>query len=302
MAELDEARKELEKEPTKKGLFGLFGKSNKEIAKKKDWETYQASENQLGHNDPLSTPRDPNEPLRSPNEPLRKPHDDVLFDVDAIRKELAIQAAEERSGRTGYDTYDTTTLAVPGSSAQTLRQTKSFDQSTLSGGVSLETNRDPLPQPPAKKDYYYYSGDESEDEFGNKRNRSGEEIQMTFATWDDPPPPTQQTLPKPSAGLGMGHRSVSTSVLPARSSSYFGTGVIPTTTSINKTPVSTTTPFSNKGQSVEEEEVVHNAWADYNDDGYYNSNDGGRYYNDDYYDDEDDEDFGKEKEVELSFA
>ncbi|KAI5776500.1 hypothetical protein EDC01DRAFT_762444 [Geopyxis carbonaria] len=76
--ELDEARKELEKQPQKKKLFGFF--SRKDAAKKKDWETYEPGsegKEQSRPEDGSSTPGGPDA------------NKGVLFDIDAIRAELA---------------------------------------------------------------------------------------------------------------------------------------------------------------------------------------------------------------------
>ncbi|KAI9784166.1 MAG: hypothetical protein M1839_002671 [Geoglossum umbratile] len=78
--ELEEARKELEKEP-KKRKFGFFGR-NKEMAKKQDWETYDDSTKGINQGDGKN-----GAPSTDSN---------VLFDVDAIRAELANQQIEVR--------------------------------------------------------------------------------------------------------------------------------------------------------------------------------------------------------------
>jgi hypothetical protein len=75
--EIDEARREAEQKPDKK-RFGLFKKST--LAKKKGWETY----------DPDQGGSSPH--LDSPNSPLGR--DSVLFDIDAIRAELASEQIE----------------------------------------------------------------------------------------------------------------------------------------------------------------------------------------------------------------
>ncbi|KAK6531970.1 hypothetical protein TWF694_003133 [Orbilia ellipsospora] len=88
ISEIEAARKELEKEPSKR-KWGLFGK-NKDVAKKAEWETYaeeakkqeelqQQNGEGAGKGDRGSEDRD-----------------NVLFDVEAIRRELALQEIEER--------------------------------------------------------------------------------------------------------------------------------------------------------------------------------------------------------------
>lgn len=81
--EIDEARKKAEEEPQKK-MFGLFKRGKP--AEKKGWENYAAGTG--GHkrgtsNGDSGNPQDPNEP-------------NVLFDIEAIRRELASEYIEVR--------------------------------------------------------------------------------------------------------------------------------------------------------------------------------------------------------------
>ncbi|KAJ6005475.1 hypothetical protein N7451_003419 [Penicillium sp. IBT 35674x] len=73
--EIDEARREAEQKPEKK-RFGLFKRGK--MAEKKAWETYDV---------------DRNSPLRGSSEPNSAPGT-VLFDIEAIRAELASEAIE----------------------------------------------------------------------------------------------------------------------------------------------------------------------------------------------------------------
>ncbi|KAJ5526817.1 hypothetical protein N7513_010976 [Penicillium frequentans] len=73
--EIDEARREAEQKPEKK-RFGLFKRGK--MAEKKAWETYDV---------------DRNSPLRGSTEPSSAPGT-VLFDIEAIRAELASEAIE----------------------------------------------------------------------------------------------------------------------------------------------------------------------------------------------------------------
>lgn len=224
ISELDAVRKELEKEPAKKGtgLFGFFGKSNKDIAKKKDWETYKVEDDSAGNKDKTNT---------SSATP-QGPSDDVLFDVDAIRAEIAQQAAEERNspGKSG--------LSVPGAPAN-LRHAKSFDSAAAGPKISTDapslsrtaSSHKHTPISPVKtsfsssaKDAYYYS-DDDEDEFGNKRNTTDDgEIQMTFGRWDEPPPTqsmiAQKGTPGYAGGTTFSTPPAVTSTIPQRTSSY----------------------------------------------------------------------------------
>ncbi|KAJ5893756.1 hypothetical protein N7495_005447 [Penicillium taxi] len=73
--EIDEARREAELKPEKK-RFGLFKRGK--MAEKKSWETYNVDRN--------AAPRDLNDPTNVPGS--------VLFDIEAIRAELASEAIE----------------------------------------------------------------------------------------------------------------------------------------------------------------------------------------------------------------
>lgn len=80
--ELEEARKEFErqeKEKEAKGTFGFFGRKKKKVVDKQAWETYQESKgNDGGYGEDGDSNRG------------------VLFDVDAIRAELAKEDLEVR--------------------------------------------------------------------------------------------------------------------------------------------------------------------------------------------------------------
>ena len=294
ISELDAARKELEKEPTKKGtgLFGFFGKSNKDIAKKKDWETYKVEDDCAGNKDGNN--------LSSTNVP--GPSDDVLFDVEAIRAEIAQQAAEERNSprKSG--------LSVPSVPAN-LRHVKSFDSAAVGPKISTDvpsvsrtaSSHKHTPISPVKtsfssstRDAYYYS-DDDEDEFGNKRNTADDgEIQMTFGRWDEPPP-TQSKVAQTGTSVHTGNTAFSslsavTSTIPQRSSSYS----IYSASSINNSTFENGALHSTKTDSAISEVTAGigtisvgpetNVWA-----------------NDVYYDDYDEDEFA-EKEVTMSFA
>lgn len=73
--EIDEARREAEQKPEKK-RFGLFRRGK--MAEKKSWETYDVDRNSASHGS--------NEPESAPGS--------VLFDIEAIRSELASEAIE----------------------------------------------------------------------------------------------------------------------------------------------------------------------------------------------------------------
>lgn len=83
ISEIEEARREAEKkqkEEELKGTFGFFSRKKKSIVQKKDWETYQESK----------------EEVRENTDDGQGNNHGILFDVDAIRAELAKEAIEVR--------------------------------------------------------------------------------------------------------------------------------------------------------------------------------------------------------------
>ncbi|GAB7364143.1 hypothetical protein MBLNU230_g4694t1 [Neophaeotheca triangularis] len=72
--EIEEARKKLEEKPEKKGWKGMFGRNRKAAAGKKDWETYDEKIKNA-----------PDEERKSSEKAAA--NDDIMFDVEAIRKE-----------------------------------------------------------------------------------------------------------------------------------------------------------------------------------------------------------------------
>ncbi|KAK6352187.1 hypothetical protein TWF730_009017 [Orbilia blumenaviensis] len=89
ISEIEAARKELEKEPSKR-KWGLFGK-NKDVAKKADWEVYSEERGGAAKNGDGSAAGD----VVRDGDGLDD-RDNVLFDVEAIRRELALQEVEDR--------------------------------------------------------------------------------------------------------------------------------------------------------------------------------------------------------------
>jgi hypothetical protein len=107
--EIEEARKELEKKPEKK-RFGLFSK--KKYAEKKQWETYD-------------------DRIKGKAEELEKnsaegKDDNIMFDVEAIKKEVADLAAQGLQVKELNSTLPPMVLHPPH-----LRATKSFDGSLV---------------------------------------------------------------------------------------------------------------------------------------------------------------------------
>ncbi|KAG9241483.1 hypothetical protein BJ878DRAFT_536507 [Calycina marina] len=111
--EIEEARKEFEKEEKgkKKGKFSFFGRK-KDKATKREWETYEESKD-----DPSSARKD------SGNE-------GVLFDIDAIRAELASEQMEVRELKSTLPPMKLD-LRSPTSPRDSLRVSQSYDQTTM---------------------------------------------------------------------------------------------------------------------------------------------------------------------------
>ncbi|KAF3911179.1 hypothetical protein AA313_de0209417 [Arthrobotrys entomopaga] len=89
ISEIEAARKELEKEPSKR-KWGLFGK-NKDVAKKAEWETYTEEARKEAELQQQRNAEGAGKDGRGSED-----RDNVLFDVEAIRRELALQEIEER--------------------------------------------------------------------------------------------------------------------------------------------------------------------------------------------------------------
>ncbi|KAF3922945.1 hypothetical protein ABW20_dc0101689 [Dactylellina cionopaga] len=103
ISEIEAARKELEKEPSKR-KWGLFGK-NKDVAKKAEWEVYEGDLGRKEGDRTNGTGSAAGEFARD-GESLDE-RDNVLFDVEAIRRELALQEIDDRDRAKGAATDNT---------------------------------------------------------------------------------------------------------------------------------------------------------------------------------------------------
>lgn len=83
--EIEEARRELEKKPSKRGLKGFFARSKKQHAEKQEWETYDERS---------KAPVGDGEAGAGDDDPTNAAGGNVLFDIDAIKAEAAQLAAE----------------------------------------------------------------------------------------------------------------------------------------------------------------------------------------------------------------
>ena len=82
ISEIEEARKNAEKEPEKKGRFAFFKRGRP--TEKKGWETYNVNDTNHKRNGSATS------------EPGLNGDGNVLFDIEAIRRELASEMIEVR--------------------------------------------------------------------------------------------------------------------------------------------------------------------------------------------------------------
>lgn len=253
--EIEEARKEFEKkekEKEAKGKFGFFSRKKKDIVQKKEWEMYQ------------EVKEDPTKPKTKVEDEEGNNHG-VLFDIDAIRAELASEQMEVKELKSTLPPMKLDLGASP-SPRDSLRETKSLDASSSS---SLKVNKcsgSTLPRQPSSE---YIPSFKSPPKYAGEDEE--EEVQMTFDTAYYSPPRSAATS--------------STHLPPARLNSPLPHPPSPDPNARSATlqrpelkssatlPVSASTP-----KSLPPIDIGHNAWAD------------------------DDEDFGKEREMELTFA
>lgn len=296
--EIEEARKELEKkaiEKEKQGRKVSWWKRKK--ADKKGWEVYdESSQKQV----PQHTTIDPN------GDPAKIAESNIMFDIDAIRREVASIAAEGKPYDAPEEDFEIKEIKstlppmkidLPAPSPRPnegLRETKSYNDSldvtkNNSRGNSIVNlsattngNGAHTPNPTCKQSFEEYDGFDREEE----------NIEMTFDTsFHDSPKPSKQDLsiPDRTNSPWEGQKSYTTvpSPLPQHSSggwddhpSTFTT----TATTSERPPLhssKTTPPGSGAGSGPTMNGVSdpgHNAWAD-----------------------EFEDDFGEEKEMKMSF-
>lgn len=237
--EIDEARKEAEQKPEKK-RFGFFKRGK--LAEKKGWETYDErmrEAEQSSSDGPSGSPTN------------------VLFDIEAIRAELASEQIEVKQLES---TLGPMRLDLNGSSASiespqrsphsNLRATRSYDADT-----ALRTKSDPslsqasVSNSHASSPAHGTANDHNSPKLPNGGHTNGmENIQVSFGT-EHPPSMAANPVDPPSM----------VTTAPARPG-LRSSVTMPTGTGVS-------------GLSLE-----HNAWAD-----------------------ENDEEFGKERQVQMSF-
>lgn len=126
--EIEEARKEFEKqEQQAKGKFGFFSRKKKTVVEKKEWEMYQESKA---------------EDTRSYNEQTSS-NNGLLFDIDAIRAELASEHMEVKELKSTLPPMRLDLSSSPISPRTVLRETKSYDATSTLSKPTGSSSRNP---------------------------------------------------------------------------------------------------------------------------------------------------------------
>ncbi|OBT61857.1 hypothetical protein VE03_08819 [Pseudogymnoascus sp. 23342-1-I1] len=177
--EIEEARKEFDRqERESKGKFGFLKRKKKAAATKKEWETYQESREEEDDTE------------------LSKKHDSVLFDIDAIRAELASENFEVKELESTLPpmkldfSSPAASPAVPSSSLGALRDTKSADVIPTMGTYEAS------PSPAPKKSYAYGHDDGYKSYQSSPYLAPDDEVQMSFDT-------SYASPARSSTGLGL---------------------------------------------------------------------------------------------------
>ncbi|EWC44900.1 hypothetical protein DRE_00959 [Drechslerella stenobrocha 248] len=181
IGEIEAARKELEKEPSKR-KWGLFGK-NKDVAKKAEWEVYTGEKEKNATRPEDSISRDGS----AGSELARGSMDDtdnVLFDVEAIRRELALQeiedrertkSTEERSGRdvTARPTLTHTAATPTGSENDVISVNRSRSMTATKKG-SISSTHSPSSTTRSSRNFSFgiFGRKDSADKANSSRNSS----------------------------------------------------------------------------------------------------------------------------------
>ena len=266
--EIEEARRELEKKAQEKRGSKLSWWKKKKAAKN-DWEVYDENSNVAppGH-----------KKLDQDQDPAKLAENQIMFDIDAIRKEVAGLAAEskEYNAESEFKIKEIkSTLppmkidiaTVPPSETNSkpyakLRETKSYNDSLSTSSSTAK---------PASNGTHTASGWEEYDEFEHEQ----EHMEMTFDTsFRDPSPPRSTTL-----NTTNNKSPLPLSPLPAQPSRVDTSSPWDDDASRGARPALRSVKTEGHATSLEPPpDLGHNAWAD-----------------------EFDDDFGQEKEVKMSF-
>ncbi|CAG8976608.1 hypothetical protein HYALB_00002123 [Hymenoscyphus albidus] len=255
--EIEEARKEFEKqekEKESKGKFGFFSRKKKAAVKKQEWETYEETKPDPAKSD-SATPK---------HTPSSSGNDGILFDVDAMRAELATEQMEVKELKSTLPPMklDLASPSIPSSSVprQTLRESKIYEPGGMLTVDGYRSSASLSPRISSSNDYAAYGSSDyntsrlilHQTGFGQE-----EEIQMTF---DEP-------YQSKSTNSSIKH-------LPALPSPMPSPRLRETEVNLQRPELKTssTTPSTLPSMSF-----GHNAWAD-------------------------DDEFGAEKEIQMTFA
>ncbi|KAK0119069.1 hypothetical protein ONS95_007932 [Cadophora gregata] len=243
--EIEEARKELEKkekEKESKGKFGFFSRKKKNVVERKEWETYEESKG---------------EPVSTRTEDGQGNNHGVLFDVDAIRAELASEHMEVKELKSTLPPMklDLSSPSLsPAHPRTSLRETQSYDGSSM-----LKVSKPSPAASPRQSSSEWIPSSRSPPVYAAEE----EEIQMTFDTAYRSPPP--------SAGTSSNH-------LPLRAPSPLNPPTPEPTDRAATLQRPELKSSSTLPATLAPMDFSHNAWAD------------------------DDDDFGTEKDVQMTFA
>jgi hypothetical protein len=251
--EIEEARKEFEKqEKQSKGKFGFFSRKKKHVLEKKEWETYEEYKG------------DPNAGKEEHGS-----NEGVLFDIEAIRAELASEHMEVRELQSTLPPMKLDLGSPSLHPRSSLRATQSSDAVTMLKANDFKTS--PFPSPRQSSSSFQQYGEEEEPTLWPDE----EEVQMTFDTSYHSPPRSARTSFNPPresfSAPSFSAPSFSAPSPPPLADPVDRSAAVhrPNLVSSNTLPAPTVPAIS----------LDHNAWAD-----------------------DDDEDFGVEKEIEMTFA
>ncbi|KAF2662818.1 DUF726-domain-containing protein [Lophiostoma macrostomum CBS 122681] len=243
--EIEEARKELEKKQQEKNKKGGFFSWRKKKAAKKDWEVYD--ENSQKHTE------------KEQEDPAVLAESTVMFDVDALRAEVAALSAEGIEIKEIKSTLPPMKIDMAAASPSphsSLRETKSYNDSLAISPNNFGNSSSNLSTPaisghstPNKE-----SRKQSFEEYDEHQDDTG--MTMTFdSSFKEPPAPAPSITPARSPALSSGTPDMPTWDMPSER---------PALKSATSGPNLNLAPG-------------YNAWA------------------------EDDDDFGKEKEMKMTF-
>ncbi|KAF2271977.1 DUF726-domain-containing protein [Westerdykella ornata] len=237
--EIEEARKELEQKPEKKG----FSFWRKKKAAKKDWEVYDEHSQK-----PIDKDQDTAAIAENP----------VIFDLDAIRKEVAALSAEGIEVKEIQSTLPPMKIDMAAAQTNphsTLRETKSYNDSIGQRSATLDADKSPFSHSNGAGGA---SSRRSYDEYDEYDEHTDGGVTMTFDTsfHDSPGRP----IPRSSTSL--------------ESSSYKEAGMPTWDTPSERPPLKPAVTEPNLNLTP-----GYNAWAD----------------------EYDDDEFGKEREMKMTF-